>query len=112
MGSQVGENASTAVAGRLSGSREGARTSRPRRPDGGDGRCPNVPRCGDRSPELRRGAGTGLVEHIPVVTAYSHSPRTAAIRRFIVAGAAPRRSASWTTVEPAGVGVDRACQSK
>ena len=37
----------------------------------------------------------------PVITANSKSPRTAAMRRFCVAGAAPRRSDNRTTVEPA-----------
>jgi hypothetical protein len=50
---------------------------------------------------VRRGEGTGLVATTPVITANSNRPLTAQIRRFIVAGAAPRHSASRTTVEPA-----------
>jgi hypothetical protein len=47
----------------------------------------------------------------PAITAYSNNPRTAAIRRFIVAGAGPRRSVRRTTFS-FSLRLDFACQSK
>ena len=44
------------------------------------------------------GAGTGLSGRNPTIPAYSNSPRAAATRRLIVAGAAPRASASTVIV--------------
>lgn len=55
---------------------------------------------GERRPDGRR----------PLITACSNRPRTAAIRRFIVAGAAPRRADSRTTRRPAVAGC--CCQSR
>jgi hypothetical protein len=55
------------------------------------------------------GGSTSL--RAPASTAYSNSPRTAAIRRFIVAGAAPRRSRSATTTRPGVPGRGADCQS-
>jgi hypothetical protein len=64
-----------------------------------------------RSPLERRAAGTGFWLRTPVVTANSNSPRTAAMRRFSVAGAGPRRSASRMTFAPA-LGLGWACQAR
>lgn len=64
-----------------------------------------------RSPLLRRAAGTELVITTPVITANSNCPRTAVIRQFCVAGAAPRRSDERTNIEPAAR-LGRACQSR
>jgi hypothetical protein len=61
--------------------------------------------------EVSRIAGTGLVDRRPVTTRNSNSARTAAILRFIVAGAAPRASARRTTFFPV-VGFGRTCQSR
>ena len=49
---------------------------------------------------VRRADGTGLSARIPAMTANSNNARTAAIRRFIVAGAGPRQAASGTTRTP------------
>ena len=70
------------------------------RPDFGD-----EPGYAPAGPDAPKPAGaprrrTGLVVTTPVITANSNSPRTAAMRRFCVAGAAPRRSDNRTTVEP------------
>ena len=59
----------------------------------------------------RRAAGTGFSARAPVITANSNRPRTAAIRRFIVAGIAPRVAPSRTTACPA-VLTGRCCQSR
>jgi len=54
----------------------------------------------------------GFLDRTPVVTAYSNSPRTAAIRRLIVDGASPCLSANRTTADPGDDCRRRACQSR
>ena len=73
--------------------------------------CPSRPRWLARRPLDRRAAGTGLTSRTPLITANSNRPRTAAIRRFIVDGAAPRCSAGRTTRLPA-VPAGRCCQAR
>lgn len=72
---------------------------------------PNIPRALGRNPVERRAAGTGLSARAPETTAYSNNPRTAAMRRFIVAGAGPRRADRRTTFWPTLLAA-LACQSK
>lgn len=71
-----------------------------------------MPRRVARRPEDRRAAGTGDSVRSPVITAYSNKPLTAAIRRFIVAGAAPRRRSIRTTTPPPGPGHGLDCHSR
>ena len=93
-------NSATSRASSASGSRFGARTNRPApRPDRPGPRWPSRPRRCARTPVERRAAGTGFCAHTPATTAYSNNPRTAAIRRFIVAEAAPVRLESFTTTD-------------
>ena len=99
------------LASRLSGSRDGWRTSRPPVRWRLGEICPSSPRRFGRRPDARRAAGTGLSERTPVCSAYSNNARTAAIRRFMVAGAAPRRSERRTTLAPA-VDLVSACHSR
>ena len=93
--SRSATNAVTSSAGRLSGSRFGWRTSRP--PDRGPHRDMTQQTVAlPRSPDVRRAAGTGLSARAPTITRCSNRPRTAAMRRFIVAGAGPRRRNATT----------------
>ncbi|HEV2257032.1 MAG TPA: hypothetical protein VGS06_28190 [Streptosporangiaceae bacterium] len=90
-------NAATSSGSSASGSRCGCRTSRPPLRGRPGPTCPSRPRRAGRRPVDRRAAGTGFSARTPVITTNSNSPRTAAIRRFIVAGAAPRPAPSRTT---------------
>jgi hypothetical protein len=77
--------------------------------------APNDRACRAEPPAPRSSApqpGTGFCVHNPATTAYSNKPRTAAIRRFTVAAAAPARLESFTTTDDCAQPLGCRCQSR